>query len=71
MNHKMNQIKIKTIIGVISKGQTVVGIYFLIFLYNGSIIEAINWGLIFSHVNCNQEKIISAIIIYFISEKNI
>jgi hypothetical protein len=60
-----------TIIGVKSTGQKLVGIIFFIFLYIGSKISLINFGLIFSQNKVNQDKITSNIIIYEIISRNI
>jgi hypothetical protein len=71
INHKINDISTRITIGVKSIGQIVVGIYFFTILYNGSIIEDKNCGLIFNQNIWSHDKIISAKIIYFISVKNI
>ena len=66
----MNEISISITIGVKSIGQIVVGKYFFILLYKGSIISAKNCGLIFNQNICNHDNITSAKIIYFTKVKN-
>lgn len=71
MNQRIKEISINITIGVKSIGQIVVGTYFFIFLYNGSITSAKNFGLILSQNNWSQDKITSAKTIYVINLKNI
>jgi len=59
------------IIGVKSKAQKRVGIYFLIFLYKGPRISWMNFGLKRSPKSISHESIISAITRYSISSKKI
>ena len=67
---KNNIIKMTTI-GVKSIGQILVGIISFIFLYKGSMISEINFGLIFIQNMDNQDKTTSAKTIYLIISKNI
>jgi hypothetical protein len=60
-----------TIIGVKSTGHIVVGNIFLTVLYKGSIISAINLGLILNQNKVNHDKTTSNIIIYETISKNI
>lgn len=63
INHLIKyKIKIITI-GVKSNGQNDVGIIDFTKVYIGSIISAINFGLIFNHKSDNQDKITSIKII--------
>jgi hypothetical protein len=54
-----------------SIGQIDVGNIFLTHEYNGSIIEAKNWGLHFKPSSCNHDKITSANTKYWISSRNV
>lgn len=67
----MNDIIIIIKIGVKSKGPKVVGRVFLTFKYIGSIISAMNLGLILNHNKFIHDKITSNITIYDIISNKI
>lgn len=67
----INDILKSIIIGVKSKAQKRVGIYFLIFLYTGPNISPINLGRKLIPARVSQERIISKITRYTRSSKNI